>query len=173
MESPSSNYCPSGVLATENGEIQAFWLTFMSQRSSNGTDVIYHSGIHVNTVLPVLQQLQAGQPASLYVMGIEVKPVPIMESRQMGLAQEWINKVEQTNEWEKSSFMIQRIEADSPAKAVLQECDIIVAIDDKVFTRLSDLNFINKPAVDLVSDSLSVETNKEWEKRRYYATKWR
>lgn len=140
LDTPLATQCSSGLLADSEGQVQALWMSFLGERNVNGHDNEYHLGLDVATVLPVLERLQREVPVSLRSLNIELIPVQMAQAGAMGLSTEWMHKVEQANPSKHQAFMVKRTEATSESAKVLRELDLILAIQGKTVTRLSDFD---------------------------------
>ncbi|KAG1240982.1 hypothetical protein G6F68_017131 [Rhizopus microsporus] len=58
----------------------------------------------------------------------------------MGLSEEWVSKVEEANQEKHQLFMVRGTEANSESAKVLKELDVLLAINGKVATRMSDID---------------------------------
>jgi pro-apoptotic serine protease NMA111 len=82
-----ASQCGSGVLVSEDGEVQALWLTYLGERSSSGKDVEYHLGLATPMLLPVVNQIQEGIKPSLRILNVETHSVQISQVRIMGVTE--------------------------------------------------------------------------------------
>jgi hypothetical protein len=144
-----SAQCGSGVLADEDGTVRALWLTYLGERTHNGKDVEYHLGLGTPTLLPILRQIQQGIIPKLRYLNVEVHLVHMSQVRIMGASEEWIRKVEEDNPERHQLFMVRKVECG--AQQVLQEGDLILSINGKVMTRITELDVMyNEEELDMV-----------------------
>ncbi|KAF8458516.1 trypsin-like cysteine/serine peptidase domain-containing protein [Kalaharituber pfeilii] len=120
-----SSQCGTGVLADEKGVVRALWLTFLGEHG-NGKEVEYHLGLATAGVLP------------LRMLAIELNLVHMSQVRIMGISDTWIRRVEEENKERHQLFMVRKVECGHPA--VLEEGDVILSINGKVLTRISELD---------------------------------
>lgn len=132
-----SGQCGSGVLADEDGTVRAVWLTYLGERSHD-KDVDYHLGLATPTVLPVIRQIQAGIQPKLRILTVELQLVHMSQARIMGVSDDWIRRVEEDNEERHHLFMVRKVECGS--QQGLDEGDLVLAINGKIMTRISDLD---------------------------------
>ncbi|KAJ3212064.1 hypothetical protein HDU82_004032 [Entophlyctis luteolus] len=137
LDTPLAQQCSSGILADSQGRVQGLWLSFLGERNQNSADVEYHMGTSFRMVKPILQHLQETASANFYPppklrgLTVELSPVQMAQARHMGLSDEWIRKVEQTNRHRRQLFMVRRVEAGKETSRFLKELDLILAIDGK------------------------------------------
>ncbi|KAJ3391352.1 hypothetical protein HDU84_006097 [Entophlyctis sp. JEL0112] len=146
LDTPLAQQCSSGILADSQGRVQGLWLSFLGERNQNSADVEYHMGTSFRMVKPILQHLQETASANFYPppklrgLTVELSPVQMAQARHMGLSDEWIRKVEQTNRHRRQLFMVRRVEAGKETSRFLKELDLILAIDGKVITRIHEVD---------------------------------
>lgn len=142
-----SGQCGSGVLVREDGTVEALWLNYLGERSPhNQTDVEYHLGLATPTVLPILSQIQSGTIPSLRILNIETNTVQMSQCRIMGVSEHWITKVAEANPSRHQLFMVRKTDCAPPSSSSeyqsLQEGDIILTLNDKLITRVSELDIM-------------------------------
>ncbi|KAG0260597.1 hypothetical protein DFQ27_003445 [Actinomortierella ambigua] len=140
LDTPLAQQCSSGVLADAEGCVQGLWLSYLGERNQSNRDNEYHLGLHISTILPILEPMRMGQTPELRSLNIEVMPVQMSQARQMGLTDEWVRKVEEANPSRHQLFMIRRTETGSVSASILQELDLILSIDGQVITRMYELD---------------------------------
>lgn len=133
-----SSQCGSGVLADEDGTIRALWLTYLGERGHGGKDVEYHLGLGTPSVLPIIRQIQQGIIPQLRYLNVELHLVHMSQVRIMGASEEWIRKVEEDNPERHQLFMVRKVECGRAQ--VLQEGDLILSVNGKIMTRITDLD---------------------------------
>ncbi|KAF9935203.1 hypothetical protein FBU30_006288 [Linnemannia zychae] len=140
LDTPLAQQCSSGVLADNEGRVQGLWLSYLGERNNSGRDNEYYLGLHISTIMPVLQPMQQGLYPKLRNLNIEVMPVQMAQARHMGLTDEWVRKVEEANPSRHHIFMVRRTETGSVSASILQELDLILSINGKVITRMYELD---------------------------------
>ena len=73
-------------------------------------------------------------------LNIELTPVQIAQARHMGLTEEWVRKVEDSNPSRHQLFLIRRTETGSKSARVLKELDLILAVDGQTITRMYEMD---------------------------------
>lgn len=140
LDTPLAQQCSSGVLADKDGLVQGVWLSFLGERSASGHDNEYHLGIQIDRITEVVDILKRGERPVLRGLTIEVMPVPIAQARHMGLTDEWVAKVEEANPQRHQVFLVRRVETGTKTAEALQELDIILSIEGKTITRVTELD---------------------------------
>lgn len=139
-----SGQCGSGVLVDKNGTVQALWLTYLGERSTHGSrDEEYHLGLATPTLLPVISQIQQGKEPKLRILSMEFRAIHMSQARVMGVTEEWIQKVYDANQHNHQLFMVsKRTFEPGNEPQVLQEGDIILSLNGKILTRVSELDIM-------------------------------
>ncbi|CAG8534660.1 5821_t:CDS:10 [Paraglomus occultum] len=140
VDTPLAQQCSSGVLADPSGAVSALWLSYLGERNVSGHDNEYHLGLHIHTILPVLEPLRRGESPMLRSLNIELTPVQIAQARHMGLTEEWVRKVEDSNPSRHQLFLIRRTETGSKSARVLKELDLILAVNGRTITRMYEMD---------------------------------
>ncbi|KAI5868482.1 Pro-apoptotic serine protease NMA111 [Durotheca rogersii] len=136
-----SGQCGSGVLVDKDGKVQALWLTYLGERSHGSRDEEYHLGLATPTLLPVISQIQQGQDPKLRMLSMEFRAIAMSQARVMGVSEEWIHKVFLANKHTHQLFMVsKRTFERSSQPSILLEGDIILTLNDKIITRVSELD---------------------------------
>lgn len=141
-----SGQCGTGVLVAEDGTVEALWLSYLGERSPHSSkDVEYHLGVATPTLLPVLDQIQNNIVPQLRILNVETNTVQMSQVRIMGVSEEWIAKVAVANPSRHQLFIVRKIDC-APATGYdsqsLQEGDIILTLNGKLITRISELDIM-------------------------------
>lgn len=142
-----SSQCSNGVLIGSDGVVQALWLNYLGERTpSNHKDIEYHLGLATPQLFPVISKIQEGAVPSLRILSMESYVVQMSQVRIMGVSEEWIQKVAQANPAGHQLFMVRKIDC-APESAPsgtesLQEGDIILTLNDKLITRVSEFDIM-------------------------------
>lgn len=143
VDTSLSGQCGSGVLVAQDGTVQALWLTYLGERSpSTHRDEEYHLGLATPTLLPVISQIQQGIAPKLRMLSVEFRAIQMSQAQLMGVSQEWVKKVALANTAHHQLFMVTKrtFERNEKEEDGLREGDILLAINDKVVTRISELD---------------------------------
>lgn len=142
-----STQCSSGVLIGSDGIVQALWLTYMGERSQGShRDTEYHLGLGTSMILPIIQQIRAGHIPNLRILNMESYVIQMAQCRIMGVTDDWIKKVAQANPSRHQLFTVRKVDC-APHVGMsdgqkLQEADIILTINDKLITKVSDFDIM-------------------------------
>ena len=141
-----SGQCGNGVLVAEDGSVEALWLSYLGERSAHSNkDVEYHLGLATPTLLPVISQIRQGIVPDLRILNIETNTVQMSQVRIMGVSETWIERVAQANPSRHQLFMVRKIDCAPPSgydSQSLQEGDIILTLNDRLITRVSELDIM-------------------------------
>ena len=142
-----SSQCSTGVLIGSDGIVQALWLNYLGERApSSHKDVEYHLGLATPTLLPILSQVSQGVKPKLNILNMESYVIQMSQARIMGVSDEWIRKVAQANPARHQLFMVRKVDC-APASSSgdvqsLQEGDIILTLNDKLITKVSEFDIM-------------------------------
>ncbi|KAK5660499.1 hypothetical protein OQA88_13047 [Cercophora sp. LCS_1] len=143
VDTSLSGQCGSGVLVAQDGTVQALWLTYLGERSpSTHRDEEYHLGLATPTMLPVISQIQQGIDPKLRMLSVEFRAIQMSQARLMGVSEDWIQKVSVANTAHHQLFMVTKrtFERKEPEGDALLEGDIIISLNGKLITKISDLD---------------------------------
>lgn len=150
VDTNQASHSACGVLITEDGTVQALWLSYLGERTSHGgKDVEYHLGLATPMILPVLKEIQSGNTPKLRILNVEFQTVQMSQARVMGISEEWIEKTEQEDPERHQLFMVRKV--DSGHEHGLQEGDVLLTLNGKLITRAPDLDIMyNNEFLDAV-----------------------
>ena len=144
-----SGQCGSGVLASDDGTVCALWLTYLGERSaSTHRDEEYHLGLATPTLLPVIEQIQRGVVPKLRMLPVEFRSIQMSQARLMGVSEELIKKVSVANTAQHQLFMVTKrtfertFDKESSKNTSLREGDILLTLNDRLITRISELDIM-------------------------------
>jgi S1-C subfamily serine protease len=142
VDTSLSSQCGSGVLVAEDGTVQALWLTYLGERSaSTHKDNDYHLGLATPTLLPVIKQIQNGETPKLRMLSVEFNAIQMSQARIMGVSEEWIKKVAIDNSAHHQLFMVRKRTFERGDDSnVLLEGDVVLSLNGKIITRVSELD---------------------------------
>jgi hypothetical protein len=157
-----SGQCSNGVLIREDGVIQALWLNYIGERAaSTHKDVEYHLGLATPSLIPIIGQIQQGIIPKLRILNVESYTIQMSQARIMGVSEDWIQRVAIENPARHQLFMVRKIDCAAPLsqdKQSLQEGDIILTLNNKLITRVSEFDMMYDHDV---LDALIVRNGKE------------
>lgn len=91
-------------------------------------------------LLPIVDQIKGGVQPRLRILNIETSTTHMSQARIMGLSEEWIKRVETEDPERHQLFMVRKV--DSGHNDGLIEGDIILTLDGKLVTRVTDLDIM-------------------------------
>ncbi len=122
-----------GVLTDHEGAVQALWSSFGYQRNNKFSSMVI--GVSAELVQDLLKrQQQATSTAITRTISSELNFMPLNEARKRGLDTEWALKMEAHDPEQRHVLHVERVVAGTPAASLLEEGDLLLAIDDRVVT---------------------------------------
>ncbi|OQO11318.1 Pro-apoptotic serine protease [Cryoendolithus antarcticus] len=146
VDTSLSGQCGSGVLVAEDGTVQALWLTYLGERTGHtNKDVEYHLGLATPALLPIIEEVKSGRVPNLQILNLETQTVQMSQARIMGVAESWIERVESEDPERHQLFMVRKVDAGNTGG--LAEGDVILTLNDRLITRVADLDVMYNNAV--------------------------
>jgi S1-C subfamily serine protease len=130
---PPADY--DGVLADEKGNVLALWSSFAFESQRDLEQV--NRGIPADLVAETIGVVADGRP--LYSFEAEFNVQSLAGARELGLPDDWVRRFEEHNPQRRQVLGIDRLVAGSPAAALLQPGDLLLAIDGKVVNRFREV----------------------------------
>ncbi len=141
---PPGDY--DGVLADEKGNVLALWSSFAFESQRELEQV--NRGMPAELVSEMIAVVAQGRP--LYSFEAEFAVQSLAGARELGLSDEWVKRFEDHNPQRRQVLAIDRLVAGSPAAALLEPGDLLLAIDDKVVNRFREVErAVQQPQVKL------------------------
>jgi S1-C subfamily serine protease len=123
-----------GVIADRNGRVRAMWSSFAYE---SGREMQQMSrAVPAELVADMLTRV-GGRP--LHSLEIEMSVQPLAGARRLGLTGDWLQRLEAANPGERQVLSVGRPVGGSPSQRLLQQGDILLAIDGQVVTRFRDV----------------------------------
>ena len=133
-----------GVLVDKKGRVVSTWSSFVLQ--SGGDAAQFNRGVGSELVKQFVDTVREGRP--FYSLEAEFVYAPLFAARKMGVDEEWVARLEENNPERRRALSITRLVAGSPASRLLQNGDMILAIDGNVVTSFRSLEeAVQKPEV--------------------------
>jgi len=124
-----------GVLADKTGNVLGMWSSFAYE---SGREVAQDNrGVPIDLVTAMLDHVRTDRP--LHSLETELTVQPLSSAQEIGLSEEWIKKLSTQNPTLRQALTIVRLVGGSPASKVLQQGDMLLAIDGKVVTRFKEV----------------------------------
>jgi pro-apoptotic serine protease NMA111 len=130
---PPGDY--DGVLADEKGNVLALWSSFAFESQRELEQV--NRGMPAELVSEMIGVVADGRP--LYSFEAEFNVQSLAGARGLGLPDEWVRRFEEHNPQRRQVLGIDRLVAGSPAAALLEPGDLLLAVDGKVVNRFREV----------------------------------
>jgi S1-C subfamily serine protease len=133
-----------GVLADARGDVVALWSSFAFESARDLEQV--NRGVPADLVTEMDDVVEGGRP--LYSFEAEFDVASLADARKLGLPDSWIKRFEEHDGGRRQALSIDRLVAGSPAAALLEPGDLLLAIDGKVVNRFREVErAVQKPEV--------------------------
>ena len=124
-----------GVLVDDKGAVQALWSSFPVD--SGRETVQTNRGVSIELVAEMLGRVREGGP--LHTLDLELNLQPLTEARRLGLSDLWLQKLEARSPETRRVLSVARITGGAPATRVLQQGDLLLAINGATVTSFRDV----------------------------------
>ena len=133
-----------GVLVDRRGRVAAMWSSFAV--TSGGEAAQINRGVSADLVTEFVDTVRDGRP--FYSLEAEFVYAPLFAARNMGVGEEWIERLERNNPVKRRALSITRIVAGTAAARELRNGDMVLAVDGQVVTSFRALEkAVQKPKV--------------------------
>jgi pro-apoptotic serine protease NMA111 len=141
---PPTDY--DGVLTDEKGDVLAMWSSFAFESQRELEQI--NRGIPSDLVSEMISVVADHRP--LYSFEAEFDVQSLAGARELGLPDEWVRRFEEHNPQRRQVLGINRLVAGSPAAALLEPGDLLLAVDGKVVNRFREVErAVQSPAVSV------------------------
>jgi S1-C subfamily serine protease len=124
-----------GVLASPTGEVLGMWSSFAYE---SGREIAQSNrGVAIELVIEMLERLRSG--GSLHSLDAELALQPLSNARRLGLSDAWVKRLETANPEGHQVLGISRLTGGSPAAKLLQQGDLLLAVDGTPVTRFREV----------------------------------
>ena len=135
-----------GVLVNKRGEVLATWSSFAVQ--TGGESAQFNRGVGAEVAEQFVEIVRQGKP--FYSLEAEFVYAPLFAARKMGVDESWVERLEENNPVRRRALSISRLVAGTPAAELLQNGDMVLAIDGEVVTSFRELEHaVQKPEVQV------------------------
>jgi S1-C subfamily serine protease len=135
-----------GVLTDDKGDVVALWSSFAYETQRDLEQV--NRGIPADLVQEMIAVVENGRP--LYSFEAEFDVDSLASARRLGLPDDWVRRFEKHDEQRRQVLSVDRLVAGSPAAALVQPGDLLLAIDGHVVNRFREVErAVQKPAVSV------------------------
>ena len=133
-----------GVLIDDKGRVAASWSSFVVQSGGDNSQV--NRGVSSEIIKQFLETVRENRP--FYSLEAEFVYAPLFAARKLGVDEDWLERLEKHNPARRRALSIMRLVADTPAADVLENGDIVLAVDGNVVTSYRELErAVQKPEV--------------------------
>ena len=133
-----------GVLVDRRGRVTAMWSSFAVQSGNESTQV--NRGVGADLVMEFVDTVREGRP--FYSLEAEFVYSPLFAARNMGVDEEWLERLEADNPVNRRALSITRLVAGTDAARKLRNGDMVLAVDGQVVTSFRALEkAVQKPKV--------------------------
>ena len=133
LVNPPTDY--DGVLVNKSGDVVALWSSFAYE---SGRELQQENrGVPAELVSEMIPVVTGERP--LYSLEAEFQVVPLSAASKLGLNKEWIGKLEQHDQKRRQALAVARLVAGSPAAALLQPGDLVLAVDGQIVNRFREV----------------------------------
>jgi S1-C subfamily serine protease len=123
------------VLSDKSGNVLGLWSSFAYE---SGRELAQDNrGVPIDLVADMLDRVRSHK--ALHSLEAELNVQPLASAREIGLSEEWTQKLSQQNPTERQVLTVVRMVGGTPAARVLQQGDLVLAIDGKVVTRFREV----------------------------------
>jgi len=153
LHNPSASR--GGVLSDEDGNALAVWASFAY---GDGNELKqYEWGVPADIIIDLLEQWDCCKKFSIRSLEVELATLSIAQSRKLGLSDHWIKEF-QTSDAKRQVLVVSRRVGGSNAEKLLQEGDLILAVDGEVVRNYRDVEkATQKESVVLIINRLGKE----------------
>ena len=124
-----------GVITGNDGRVRALWSSFATEGARDT--------VQINRGMPAAVVLEAVAAArddkSLYSLEAEFEALPIAAARKLGLPAAWVERLESRNPAHRQVLAVARVAAGSGAARVLQEGDLLLAVNGVTLNRFREV----------------------------------
>jgi S1-C subfamily serine protease len=124
-----------GVLFDADDRVLGLWSSFAYE---NGREIAQdNKGVSIDIVSEMLERVRKQRP--LHSLEVEFAVQPIASARDFGLSEEWARQLAAHGVSRRQVLGVERTVGGSPAAKVLQQGDLVLAIDGAVVTRFREV----------------------------------
>jgi S1-C subfamily serine protease len=124
-----------GVLADDKGDVLALWSSFAFETARDLEQV--NRGIPADLVAEMIKVVTDGRP--LYSFEAEFDQESLANARKLGLPDAWVQRFEEHDPQRRQVLSVDRLVAGTPAAALLEPGDLLLAIDGRVVNRFREV----------------------------------
>ena len=124
-----------GVLSDKDGNVLGTWSSFAFE---NGRELAQENrGVPIDLAADMLDRVRTGR--ALHSLEAEFNVLPLANAREIGLSEGWTQRLAQHTPTRRQVLSVVRLVGGSPAAKLLQQGDLLLAIDGQVVTRFREV----------------------------------
>jgi S1-C subfamily serine protease len=124
-----------GVLADKSGNVLGTWSSFAYD---SGRELTQDTrGVPIDVAADMIDRVRTGR--ALHSLEVELGVLPLANARQLGLSEEWAQRLAQKTPTRREALSVVRMTGGSAAAERLQQGDLLLAIDGVVVTRFREV----------------------------------
>jgi len=133
-----------GVIVDKRGHVAAIWSSFAVQ--AGGESAQFNRGVGADLVREFVDVVRNDRP--FYSLEAEFVYMPLFAARNIGVSEDWLARLENDNPVQRRVLSITRLVAGTPAARLLENGDIVMAVDGRAVTSFRSLEkAVQKPKV--------------------------
>jgi len=145
-----------GVIVGRDGRVRALWSSFATEGARDSVQV--NRGMPATVVQEAVAAAREGRP--LFSLETEFDAIPISAARELGLPAAWVGRFESRNPAHRQVLAVARVAAGSAAAQVLQEGDLLLAVNGETLNRFREVEQATQaPQVEVTVLRDGVEKN--------------
>jgi S1-C subfamily serine protease len=124
-----------GVLSDKSGNVLGTWSSFAYE---SGRELAQENrGVPIDLAAAMLERVRTGR--ALHSIEAEFGVLPLAGAREFGLPESWAQRLAQHNPTRRQVLSVVRLVGGSPAARLLQQGDLLLALDGQVVTRFREV----------------------------------
>ncbi|MGH8266256.1 MAG: hypothetical protein ACRETH_04230, partial [Steroidobacteraceae bacterium] len=124
-----------GVLSDKSGDVLGTWSSFAYE---NGRELAQDTrGVPIDVVADMLDRVRTNR--ALHSLDVELSVQPLASARELGLPEAWTQRLAAHTPTRRQVLTVVRLVGGSAAAKLLQQGDLLVAIDGHVVTRFREV----------------------------------
>ncbi len=124
-----------GVLCDKSGNVLGTWSSFAYE---NGREIAQDNrGVPIELAADMIDRVRTQRP--LHSLETELGVLPLAAAREIGLSDAWAQRLAQHTPTRRQALSVVRLVGGSPAAKLLQQGDLLLAIDGAVVTRFREV----------------------------------
>lgn len=127
-----------GVFADDDGKVKAIWMSFSIENDRRDQSSIL-GGLPARLVAPIVNKIKANESPVVKGLDVEFWTLQISNARLLGVSNAWIEKLKEKSQLPSVLYILGITDVSSLSGRLLKPGDIVLSINDKILTNISDL----------------------------------